>query len=178
VACIVSGLSSSFAGVYFEKVVKTTAPSLAVRNIQLSFYGIPLAALTMVVLDVWWRGEGGAFHFFQGYSPIVWSLVAVHALGGLLVAVVVKYADNIAKGFATAVSTVLSGLYAAVFWGYVPSAEFLVGCTAVFASVIMYHKAGATGGASAGSSSTAGGSTGSTASLGGTVVPEKTAPPP
>jgi UDP-sugar transporter A1/2/3 len=142
-ACVVSGLSSSFAGVYFEKVVKTTAPSLAVRNIHLSLFGIPFAVLSMIVLDVVprWRDPSlPPFIFWQGYgSPLTWSLVFIHALGGLLVAVVVKYADNILKGFATGIAVIVSGVFAAAFWGYQPSLLFGVGCVLVTGASVLYH---------------------------------------
>ena len=36
--------------------------------------------------------------FFSGYTSVVWSVVMLQAVGGLVVAVVVKYADNILKG--------------------------------------------------------------------------------
>jgi UDP-sugar transporter A1/2/3 len=43
VACSISGLSSAYAGVYFEKYVKGRhAASLWVRNIQLGIFGVPL----------------------------------------------------------------------------------------------------------------------------------------
>ena len=35
--------------------------------------------------------------FYVGYDSFVWFTVVQNALGGLLVAVVVKYADNILK---------------------------------------------------------------------------------
>lgn len=142
VACIISGLSSSFAGVYFEKVVKTTAPSLAVRNIHLSLFGIPFAVLSMLVLDVFppmWNPRLPKFRFWQGYDAMTWCLVLVHAFGGLLVAVVVKYADNILKGFATGVAVIVSGAFAAVFWEYKPSLLFVLGCVLVTASSMLYH---------------------------------------
>jgi solute carrier family 35 (UDP-sugar transporter), member A1/2/3 len=143
IACIISGLSSSFAGVYFEKVVKTTAPSLAVRNIHLSLFGIPFAVLSLLVLDVvptWWNPSLPRFRFWQGYNFMTWCLVLVHAFGGLLVAVVVKYADNILKGFATGVAVIFSGVFAALFWEYEPSRLFVVGCLLVTASTMLYHK--------------------------------------
>ncbi|CUG88453.1 UDP-galactose transporter, putative [Bodo saltans] len=143
VACIISGLSSSFAGVYFEKVVKTTSPSLAVRNIHLSLFGIPFALLSLLVLDIiptWWNPHLPRFRFWQGYNGMTWCLVFVHAFGGLLVAVVVKYADNILKGFATGVAVIVSGAFAALFWGYEPSMLFVVGCVLVTTSSMVYHK--------------------------------------
>eukprot|EP00760_Papus_ankaliazontas_P012558 PhM_4_TR15375/c0_g1_i1/m.5763/K15272/SLC35A1_2_3; solute carrier family 35 (UDP-sugar transporter), member A1/2/3 len=141
IACIVSGLSSSFAGVYFEKVVKTTAPSLAVRNIQLSIFGVPLSIISMLFLD---GIPGYHFSFWQGYGYVsTWSLVVLHASGGLLVAVVVKYADNILKGFATGVAIIVSGLYASLFWGFVPSGSFVAGSVLVIGSSVLYQYADA-----------------------------------
>ena len=139
-ACILSGVSSSFAGVYFEKVVKSTPPSLAVRNIHLSLFAIPLAVGSMLVIDVAPRYlDGGSFNYWAGYNVLTYALVVVHAIGGLLVAVVVKYTDNILKGFATAVAVVTSGVYMTVFWGYSPSAWFLGGCTLVCLSTVLYQ---------------------------------------
>eukprot|EP00744_Colponema_vietnamica_P020810 GILI01029616.1.p1 GENE.GILI01029616.1~~GILI01029616.1.p1 ORF type:complete len:428 (+),score=44.77 GILI01029616.1:88-1371(+) len=142
IACILSGISSSFAGVYFEKVVKTTPPSLAVRNIHLSLFAIPLAILSMIVIDVvppLLDNNRPPFRYWQGYNSLTYALVLVHALGGLLVAVVVKYADNILKGFATAVAIVVSGLYMTVFWSFVPSTWFVYGCSLVCAATILYQ---------------------------------------
>jgi UDP-sugar transporter A1/2/3 len=142
-ACLVSGVSSSFAGVYFEKVVKMTAPSLAIRNIHLAIFGIPCAAFSMLVLDVIADKEAndrqGGFRYWRGYTPFTFALVLIHALGGLLVATVVKYADNILKGFATAIAILVSGAFAVAFWGYVPSAYFLVGCGMVVVSTVWYQ---------------------------------------
>ena len=38
----------------------------------------------------------------------VWYLVALNGLGGLIVAVVVKYADNILKGFACSMAIIIT----------------------------------------------------------------------
>lgn len=46
--------------------------------------------------------------FFQGYTPLVWVIVALQTCSGLGVAFVIKYADNILKGFAAGLSILLS----------------------------------------------------------------------
>ena len=77
--------------------------------------------------------------FFHGYDNFVWFTVAQNALGGLLVAVVVKYADNILKGFATSVSIIVSGL---VSWLLLddlsPGPAFLAGACLVLAASLLY----------------------------------------
>ncbi|EKF31291.1 UDP-galactose transporter [Trypanosoma cruzi marinkellei] len=145
ISCVLSGLSSSYAGVYFEKVVKTTAPSLAVRNIHLSLFGIPFAALSMFLLDVLpslpdERKRGQTFYFWRGYDQwLTIGIVLVHAFGGLLVAIVVKYTDNIVKGFATGVAVAVSGFLSFIIWGQMPSLMFIFGCVLITAATVMYH---------------------------------------
>lgn len=55
--------------------------------------------------------------FFAGYNSIVWVVIALQALGGLVVAVVIKCADNVAKNFAACVSIVVSCVASAVIFG-------------------------------------------------------------
>ena len=50
--------------------------------------------------------------FFRGYNSIVWAVIILQAGGGIVVAIVVKYADNVLKGFATSISVVLSCIVA------------------------------------------------------------------
>ncbi|MCJ1367080.1 hypothetical protein MMC16_006212 [Acarospora aff. strigata] len=103
-ACTVSGL----AGVYFEKVLKdsSTSASLWVRNVQLSFYSLfPALFIGVVFVDGEEIAKNG---FFEGYNWIVWTAVCFQAFGGIIVALCVNYADNIAKNFATSISIILS----------------------------------------------------------------------
>jgi len=63
------------------------------------------------LLPVWndWPAiSGSGKGFFVGYGTVVWAVVLLQAGGGLLVAMVVKYADNILKGFATSLSILFS----------------------------------------------------------------------
>ena len=59
--------------------------------------------------------------FWHGYSSVVWAVVLLQAGGGLLVAMVVKYADNILKGFATSLSIIISCCASYFLFGFVVS---------------------------------------------------------
>ena len=83
--------------------------------------------------------------FFQGYTPLVWGCVLNGALGGILVAVVVKYANNILKGFATAVSVVMSAAFSIAFLEFEITGAFLTGALLVVASIFVYNTAPAPG---------------------------------
>ena len=102
-SCITSGL----AGVYFEKILKRTTTSIWYRNVQLAFFSSLLS-----LLAVFWKDfEAVRLNgLFQGYNLTVWLVIALQGLGGLIVAAVLKYADNILKCFANAVALVISYL--------------------------------------------------------------------
>ncbi|VDN01910.1 unnamed protein product [Thelazia callipaeda] len=104
-AVIVACFSSGFAGVYMEKILKVSPVSLWIRNLQLAYFSV-LGGLFMVWL---YDFEKVTKHgFFQGYNMITCIVVILQAYGGLLISLVVKYADNILKGFAVSLSITLS----------------------------------------------------------------------
>ena len=134
-AVILSCLSSGFAGVYFEKILKGSQASLWLRNIQLGLFGALSGLLGVLMNDGPQVAKKG---FFFGYSPLVFLLIANQACGGLLVAVVIKYADNILKGFATSISIILSTIAAVVFFGFEVTFLFLLGAGLVILAVYIY----------------------------------------
>lgn len=112
VSCILSGL----AGVYFEKVLKGSSTMLWVRNVQMC---IPATILAGVVGVGMKDGEEISHRgFFSGYNSVVWIAILLQALGGLVVAFCVKFADNISKNFATSISIILSLLISTVFFDF------------------------------------------------------------
>eukprot|EP00123_Amoebidium_parasiticum_P016322 comp23388_c0_seq1/m.38742 comp23388_c0_seq1/g.38742 ORF comp23388_c0_seq1/g.38742 comp23388_c0_seq1/m.38742 type:complete len:336 (-) comp23388_c0_seq1:140-1147(-) len=137
VAVICACMTSGFAGVYFEKILKGTPTSVWVRNVQLALFGGSLG-----LMAVWWNdGERVVEEgFFVGYNNIVWSVIAISSLGGLVTAVVVKYADNILKAFATSVAIVLSVILSAMFLGFVIQSMFVMGASLVIAAVYLYGR--------------------------------------
>ena len=136
-AVIFSCLSSGFAGVYFEKMLKGSDASIWLRNVQLGMFGSLSALLGMIVKDWSTIYENG---FFFGYSPLVFAVVIQQAVGGLIVAVVVKYADNILKGFSTSLSIIISCIAAMFLFGFKISLTFTLGAALVMVSIYLYGK--------------------------------------
>lgn len=76
---------------------------------------------------------------FQGYNAITCVVVVLQALGGLLVAVVIKYADNILKGFAASLSIMVSTLISYfLLKDFNPTGVFFLGAVLVIAATFLY----------------------------------------
>ncbi|KXJ18975.1 UDP-N-acetylglucosamine transporter [Exaiptasia diaphana] len=138
IAVLSACCSSGFAGVYFEKILKGTKASIWLRNIQLGSFGIIFGLLGVLFND----GKAvQANGFFQGYNYITWMVIFLQAFGGLVVAAVVKYADNILKGFATSLSIILSSVVSYyLLQDFNPSISFFVGVFFVLLATYLYGK--------------------------------------
>lgn len=135
VAVVISCLSSGFAGVYFERILKGSSASVWMRNVQLGIFGTALG-----LLGLWWNdGPAVSEHgFLFGYTGMVWCVIFNQAFGGLLVAVVVKYADNILKGFATSFSIIVSTVMSIYLFSFHVDLLFSAGAGLVIGAVYMY----------------------------------------
>ncbi|KAI8878354.1 nucleotide-sugar transporter [Backusella circina FSU 941] len=136
-AVLLCCISSGFAGCYFEKLLKTSTTSMWIRNIQLGLCGTLFSLIGIVLSDadkVWRDG------FFQGYNGWTVLVIINQALGGLLVSIVVKYADNILKGFATSLSIVLSSVISFYLLDFEPSYMFLAGTSIVMSATVLYGR--------------------------------------
>jgi UDP-sugar transporter A1/2/3 len=136
IAVIAACLSSGFATTYFERLLKLSTPgdapppSVWIRNIQLSLFGICIG------LPVVWYEVGGGWgvldrigtgrgDVFQGFNGLTLVVILLQSTGGLLAgmsnpttlltatdevntALVMQYADNILKCFSTSLSILLS----------------------------------------------------------------------
>lgn len=132
IACCLSG----FAGIYFEKILKGSAPvSLWMRNVQMGVFAIPSSFAAVMWQDGKVVQEYGLLY---GFDWVVWLTVLWYCIGGLSVAVCIKYADNIAKNFATSVAIILATVGSMVFFSFQPSALFTLGAALVIFSIFMY----------------------------------------
>lgn len=130
-ACLLSG----FAGVYFEKMLKGAEISVWMRNVQLSLLSLPIGIITCLANDF---GKIQAKGFFVGYDAFVWYLIVLQAMGGLIVALVVKYADNILKGFATSLAIIISCVASIYLFAFNLTIQFACGAALVIASIFLY----------------------------------------
>jgi len=134
VAVLAACLTSGMAGVYLEKVLK--GGGLWTRNVQMALFSIPLA-----LVGVWMENKEQviADGFLQGYSYLVWCVILLQAAGGLVVAAVLKYSDNIQKCFGNAMATVLNCVLSSLLLReFAPNFIFGVGVSLVLLATTMY----------------------------------------
>mmetsp|Transcript_18609 Transcript_18609/g.22650 ORF Transcript_18609/g.22650 Transcript_18609/m.22650 type:complete len:356 (-) Transcript_18609:56-1123(-) len=140
---LLGSLCSGFAGVYFEKMMKNVGsksenekkPSMWVRNVQLASFTVMFGIFPLLGNEF---GDDGIFHGFNNY---VCAMVFNNAIGGLCVAFVIKYADNILKGFACALATVVAAILSVPFFGFQLSITFFLGMVVVVGSTLLYGNA-------------------------------------
>ncbi|XP_015432625.1 PREDICTED: UDP-galactose translocator [Dufourea novaeangliae] len=130
-ACFLSG----FAGIYFEKILKGSDVSVWMRNVQLSLLSLPFGLITCLINDGQVLQKQG---FFFGYDLFVLYLVVLQAGGGLIVAMVVKYADNILKGFATSLAIIISCIASIYLFNFNLTFQFSLGAMLVICSIFLY----------------------------------------
>ena len=105
------------------------------RNVQLSLLSLPIGIVVVMFKHGQDISDNG---FFFGYDVFVWYLVVLNATGGLLVAMVIKYADNILKGFACSLAIIITCIVSVFLFGFTLSLQFIAGAAFVIASVFLY----------------------------------------
>ncbi|CAH8875495.1 unnamed protein product [Trichobilharzia szidati] len=135
-AILLASVTSGFAGVYLEKMFKGTPTSIWMRNLQLALCGVPISLLGVYMNDA---AKVKSLGFFHGYTPIVWIVIILQAFGGLAIAFVMKYADNILKSFSMGLSVILSTLISYfVFDDLTPNIYLFLGSTLVISATVLY----------------------------------------
>ena len=145
VAVFIAAFTSGFAGAYLERIYKETGAgkrSLWFRNLQLAYFSLPVA-----MMGAFWH-DGERLHanrgLFQGFDSIVLLVITLQAMGGLVVAAVLRYAGNVLKCFAVSISicicTGVSMLFASDEHGMSSSALFgialVIGSTFLYSNVV------------------------------------------
>ncbi|CAN6911064.1 unnamed protein product [Brassica oleracea] len=140
IMAIVMALLSGFAGVYTEAIVKKRpSRNINVQNFWLYVFGMAFNAVAIVIQDFDAVANKG---FFHGYSFITVLMILNHALSGIAVSMVMKYADNIVKVvYSTSVAMLLTAVISVFLFNFHLSLAFFLGSTIVSVSVYL-HSAG------------------------------------
>jgi UDP-sugar transporter A1/2/3 len=78
--------------------------------------------------------------FLFGYTDLVWVAITVQSAGGILVALVIKYSDNIMKGFATSLAIIIACIVSMVLFDFQLTILFALGTSIVIFSIFIYSK--------------------------------------
>lgn len=133
-AILAAAAVSSFAGVYFEKILKGVKISLWARNLQLAFFSLVLAVLPLFLSE----GRSNIQNIFHGFTPMTWLCISMNAGGGLLVGCVIKYADAVTKDVAIGASILLSSLMSIYLFNFEMHFVFAIGGILVVIGVMLY----------------------------------------
>ncbi|KAL9181515.1 hypothetical protein ACHAXT_010320 [Thalassiosira profunda] len=148
---------SGFASVYTEKVIKAKRnisdgkaelPSqqeeakpqknewgLAYTQVQLAVVSLVIVGFYCVVSEMNVILEKGLWY---GFNVPACISIFVSAIGGLIVAAVLKFADAVLKGYATAISVVLTGVLSMVMFGTRLNILYFLGIGNVVSAVFLY----------------------------------------
>ncbi|OAY64424.1 CMP-sialic acid transporter 2 [Ananas comosus] len=136
VMAIVMALLSGFAGVYTEAIMKKRpSRNINVQNFWLYIFGVLFNLIAICVQDYDAVMNKG---FFHGYSFITVLMILNHALSGIAVSMVMKYADNIVKVYSTSVAMLLTAVVSVFLFGFHLSLAFFLGSTVVSVSIYLH----------------------------------------
>lgn len=135
---IIMALLSGFAGVYTELIIKKRpSRNINVQNFWLYIFGMIFNVGAMLTQDYDEIMNKG---FFHGYSAITVCMIINHALSGIAVSLVMKYADNIVKVYSTSVAMLLTAAVSMFLFGFRLTLPFVLGSTVVSVSVYLHSK--------------------------------------
>lgn len=141
---VVFGLAvnSGLAAAYFERVMKShksnatmqTIDPLWTRNLQLSAISVAVTSVDLV------RNAGEVYTngFFHGFHSMVFAVIFLQAVGGLTIAAVVRYSDNIVKNFGTSFSLIFSCIISNYMFDQSATWSFYFGVLLVVGAVFVY----------------------------------------
>ncbi len=132
-AVFTSSLISGYVGVYLEKNFKEKDHSLWERNLFLSMFSLPCALIAIFVPH---SNDIGTL--FGGLDSVVALVILLKALGGLIVALVMRYATSILKNFSVAISICLCAVFSMLTSGQQIHLSMALGICCVCVSIFTY----------------------------------------
>lgn len=149
IVVFVASFTSGTAGIVLEKIYKDSnylmgdntvgrpvvKHTIWTRNVQLSLISLPFALLGTVLVE----GESlRTQSFMQGFDKYVWGVILCQATGGVIIAFVMKFANNLLKCLAVAISICCCAVYSVVKGDLAITTTLFSGILVVIASVYSF----------------------------------------
>ena len=138
--------ASGFAAVYTEKVIKRNRSfngGMDKQQYSLAYMQVQLAVVSLVVMGVYSMIHDWEAIMTNGlwcnFNPLAFVSVFNSGVGGLLVAAVLKYADAVLKGYATAISVIMTGVLSWFLFGTSLNLVYGLGIVNVLSAVLLYN---------------------------------------
>uniref|UniRef100_A0A914C560 Uncharacterized protein n=1 Tax=Acrobeloides nanus TaxID=290746 RepID=A0A914C560_9BILA len=125
---------SAFAGVYLEKVLKDSPDDLWLQNIRLS--SVTLLITIGYISQRYITVEN--YDFFQGWNYWNWIVSLATAIGGLITAAVLKYADNVRKSLCQSLAICGTAFLSIALGDSLFTIGLLIGTVLVIISIFVY----------------------------------------
>lgn len=125
---------SGLAAVYTERVLKSQRLPLSVQNLYLYMFGVAINGLSSL------SSIGSDQGFLEGYSGVVWAIIAGQAANGLLMSVVLKHGSGITRLFVISCSMLVNALLSWAILGLQLTPLFPLPCTLIGLAAYLYYR--------------------------------------
>ncbi|KAG9281196.1 putative UDP-sugar transporter protein SLC35A4 [Astyanax mexicanus] len=128
--CFISGL----AAVYTERVLKSQRLPLSLQNMFLYIFGVGIN------LASHFYSSSAEQAFLEGYSSVVWLIIAGQAANGLLMSVVMKHGTGITRLFVISSAMLVNSVLSWGLLGLQLTPFFLLPVLMIGVAVFLYYK--------------------------------------
>ena len=138
-------LSSGFASVYTEKVIKSAnnQRTVKIEDYGLAYTQVQLALMSLLTIGIYAMMRDFTtivqYGLFYNFSLGAVASICSSAIGGLIVAAVLKYADSVLKGYATAISVIATGILSMLLFRTKLNIIYFMGIINVIVAVLLYN---------------------------------------
>lgn len=141
VMVVLASTCSGFAGAWTEMHMKKQHVGIWMRNVQLAAGGATVAFISAAAGSGRSIAERGVL---AGFNRWAWLGMALNALGGFLVAFLLKVAPSgsVLKNMAPAAGLILTLVISAKAFGAIPTAGQVLGCAVIAGSLYLYNRGG------------------------------------
>lgn len=138
---------SGLAGVYTEYILKQSSDlPLSLQNILLYVFGVGINGGSYFVQALSFEHENAgtvdinASHLFSGYTTLTWIMILTQTINGLIMSVIFKHSNNIARLFLVSSSMVVTTVVSVFLFHLSLNAYFCVAFLLVMTALFLYNK--------------------------------------